>query len=317
MSSLELDEPRLGPASRARPRPRGASSIGPGVKALSRDPAARARRRRRGGHARRGHDRGHRHAHGVSLPMNPFHLIFDRPFTWAVEHAPTGHAAVRRPRASSHREERLMRYHSLGRIPAKRHVQFRDPDASATARAAARRGGHGLRGLLRQRVDPLPPVLALPGQGRRRLHEDRARGVGARHPRPPAHPHARAGAARRQRRSAGASCSTTTTSRSGSASPSARRTTSTATARATRSSSSTRARASSRRLRDAPVPQARLRRHPARHDLPLPLRRAPALADLLHAGRDRDPEPLPQPLRPAARARAVLPARLPPAGRAA
>ena len=41
-----------------------------------------------------------------------------------------------------------------------------------------------------------------------------------------------------------------------------------------------------------------------------------ALADLLHAGRDRDAEPLPQPLRPAARARAVLAARLPPAGRA-
>ena len=26
----------------------------------------------------------------VSLPANPFHLIFDRPFTWAIEHAPTG-----------------------------------------------------------------------------------------------------------------------------------------------------------------------------------------------------------------------------------
>src|SRR4051812_40373904 len=26
----------------------------------------------------------------VSLPVNPFHLVFDRPFTWAVEHAPTG-----------------------------------------------------------------------------------------------------------------------------------------------------------------------------------------------------------------------------------
>jgi len=26
----------------------------------------------------------------VSMPMNPFHLIFDRPFTWAIEHAPTG-----------------------------------------------------------------------------------------------------------------------------------------------------------------------------------------------------------------------------------
>lgn len=26
----------------------------------------------------------------VSMPLNPFHLVFDRPFTWAVEHAPTG-----------------------------------------------------------------------------------------------------------------------------------------------------------------------------------------------------------------------------------
>lgn len=26
----------------------------------------------------------------VSMPTNPFHLVFDRPFTWAVEHAPTG-----------------------------------------------------------------------------------------------------------------------------------------------------------------------------------------------------------------------------------
>src|SRR3954447_1173723 len=26
----------------------------------------------------------------VSMPMDPFHLILDRPFTWAVEHAPTG-----------------------------------------------------------------------------------------------------------------------------------------------------------------------------------------------------------------------------------
>jgi ABC-type glycerol-3-phosphate transport system permease component len=26
----------------------------------------------------------------VSMPLNPFHLVFDRPFTWAVEHAPSG-----------------------------------------------------------------------------------------------------------------------------------------------------------------------------------------------------------------------------------
>jgi serpin B len=29
-------------------------------------------------------------ARAVSLPLNPFHIVFDRPFTWAVEHAPTG-----------------------------------------------------------------------------------------------------------------------------------------------------------------------------------------------------------------------------------
>ena len=45
-------------------------------------------------------------------------------------------------------------------------------------------------------------------------------------------------------------------------------------------------------------------------------RRPAHVADVRHARRDRDAEPLPQPLRPAARARAVLAARLPPAGRA-
>ena len=62
---------------------------------------------------------------------------------------------------------------------------------------------------------------------------------------------------------------------------------------------------------DAALPQVGLRRDPARDDVPLPLRHAAALADVLHAGRDRDAEPLPQPLRAAARARAVLAARLP------
>ena len=33
-----------------------------------------------------------------------------------------------------------MRYHSLGRIPAKRHVQYRDPDANGNAaRCSSRR----------------------------------------------------------------------------------------------------------------------------------------------------------------------------------
>jgi serpin B len=29
-------------------------------------------------------------ARAVSAPVNPFHIVFDRPFSWAVEHAPTG-----------------------------------------------------------------------------------------------------------------------------------------------------------------------------------------------------------------------------------
>ena len=49
-------------------------------------------------------------------------------------------------------------------------------------RAPAHRGGHRPGGLLRQRVDPLPPEVALPRHGARRLRADRARRVGARRP---------------------------------------------------------------------------------------------------------------------------------------
>ena len=49
-------------------------------------------------------------------------------------------------------------------------------------REPAGRGGPRLRGLLRQRVDPLPPVVALPRPRGRRLPADPARGVGARRP---------------------------------------------------------------------------------------------------------------------------------------
>ena len=63
--------------------------------------------------------------------------------------------------------------------------------SSAHERQPADRGGPRLRGLLRQRVDPLPPALAVPGQGGRRLRADRARRVGARDARPPAHRHER------------------------------------------------------------------------------------------------------------------------------
>ena len=56
---------------------------------------------------------------------------------------------------------------------------------------------------------------------------------------------------------------------------------------------------------------------PARHDLPLPARGRPALPRLRVTRPDRDPAPLPQRVRAAARARALLPPRHPPADRAA
>ncbi len=70
-------------------------------------------------------------------------------------------------------------------------------------------------------------------------------------------------------------------------------------------------------LRQCALPRGRLRRHPARDDLPVRPRRAAAAPRVRVARADRDPAPLPQRLRPAARARAVLPPRHPPAHRAA
>ena len=209
-----------------------------------------------------------------------------------------------------------MRYHSLGAVPQKRHVQFRDPEASSAQRrrSAAGGGGAGLRGLLGQRVDPLPPVVALPGQGRRRVHADRDRGVGARHPRAPADEHEGPGGDGRQR-ARPARAAVQRRRRDRPLHPGGRGGLLLPRRRGRRGHLRPRGRGRRRDdLRHAALPQARLRRHPARDDLPLPLRRPAALADLLHAGRDRDAEPLPQPLRAAARARAVLAARLPAAG---
>ena len=108
-----------------------------------------------------------------------------------------------------------MRYHQLGEVPPKRHAQFRE------RRDAAHRGGPGLRGLLRQRVDPLPPVVAVPGAGGRRVRRrSRVEEWVPADPRPPAHRHRRASSrcgdpiAGRRR----AACATAT-SRSRSASP--------------------------------------------------------------------------------------------------
>ena len=60
-------------------------------------------------------------------------------------------------------------------------------------------------------------------------------------------------------------------------------------------------------LRQRSVQGGRLHRHPARHDVPLQSGGRAALPRLRDARPDRDPEPLPQPVRPDARGRAVLP----------
>ena len=212
-----------------------------------------------------------------------------------------------------------MRYVQMGRVPRKRHVQFRDPGHAAGNGNAPLLVEEvlGLRGLLGQRVDPLPPAVALPGEGGRRVHADRARGVGAGHARAPAHEHARARAGGRQRaRPARARVQRRRRDRDLPARARGRL----LLPRRRGRRGHLRPRGRGRRrddLRRAAVPPVGLRRDPARHDVPLPLRHAAALAHVLHAGRDRDAEPLPQPLRAAARARAVLPARLPAAARAA
>ena len=186
-------------------------------------------------------------------------------------------------------------------------------------RDAADRGGARLRGLLGERVDPLPPVLALPRRARSATSQPIVRDEWV----PETHVHrltdtnpvepggdwlTGAPAPAVQQRHRGLDLQ--------------------ADRRARRLLPQRRGRRGPlhpprhrhRRddLRRRPLPAARLRRDPARDHVPGAdgLTRRPGLAVLPHAGRDRDPEPLPQPLRAAARARAVLAARLPPAGRA-
>ena len=69
-------------------------------------------------------------------------------------------------------------------------------------------------------------------------------------------------------------------------------------------------------LRRRSLQGRRLRRHPARNDVPLHAGGAAALPRLRDAGAHRDPAPLPQPVRPDPRGSAVLPPRHPPAHRA-
>ena len=67
-------------------------------------------------------------------------------------------------------------------------------------------------------------------------------------------------------------------------------------------------------LRRPALQGRRLRRHPARDDLPLPAGGRAAVSRLRDARADRDPAPLPQPVRADRRGRAVLPPRHPSAG---
>ena len=76
-------------------------------------------------------------------------------------------------------------------LPPPRRRSAQAPRAVPRQRDAAHRGGDGPRGLLGERVDPLPPPVALPREGGRRLRADRARRVGARRARAPPPPHRR------------------------------------------------------------------------------------------------------------------------------
>ena len=75
-------------------------------------------------------------------------------------------------------------------LSAPRRASTQAPHRLPRERDALDRGGHGTRGLLGKRVDPLPPRLALPCQGGRRVHADRARGVDPRNACPQAPEHA-------------------------------------------------------------------------------------------------------------------------------
>ena len=71
-------------------------------------------------------------------------------------------------------------------LPAPRRRPAQAPHPVPRERDAPHRGGDGARGLHRQRVDPLPPAVAVPRDEARRLRADRAQGVGARPARAPA-----------------------------------------------------------------------------------------------------------------------------------
>ena len=144
------------------PRPRGAEH------------AAAARRHPRLGHGRH---RLHPRARRRPLAPSPATSSSSRSRASACCATPSGREPHRR------RYPPVMPfYQRLGDVPRKRHIQFRDNGPAADG------GGLRPRGLLRQRVDPLPPPVAVPRPRDRRVRADRARRVGARRARAPAPP---------------------------------------------------------------------------------------------------------------------------------
>ena len=101
---------------------------------------------------------------------------------------------VRGDRARAGREgEPLMRYVSMGRLPAKRHTQFRENGTLLVEEVMGYEGFSGNESILYHLQSPCRRRRG------RRVHADRARGVGARRARAPADRHGAARAGRRHR----------------------------------------------------------------------------------------------------------------------
>ncbi len=202
---------------------------------------------------------------------------------------------------------RPARQESNAHLPGSRGRPAQASHSVSGQRDPADRGGHGPRRLLGKPVDPLPPAVALPHPRARLLRADRAQGVGARRARAPAHAdgrHPRAG-----RRALRPGAADVEQRRRDLALPPERaddlllpqR-------RGRRGHLRPRGDGHARDdLRRPAVPRGRLRRRPPRDDVPLRIRRSAAPRRLRVTGPDRDPAALPQPVRAAARARALLP----------
>ena len=180
-------------------------------------------------------------------------------------------------------------------------------------RNPAHRGGDGPRRIHRQRVHPLPPAVAMPGEGARRVHADRARGMGSRHPRAPADDDVR-GRFGRRRDLRAANPDVEPGRRDlplpaglvdGLLLPERRGRRGDLRPRGPGNAGDD--------LRGRALQGRGLPRDPARHDLPLRSRRPAASPRLRDAWLDRDSEALPEPVRTDSRRRSVLPPRHPPA----